>query len=437
MTSKVFNRSFMGTLYLNSNSFAFPGPRTFASSTETSTVKNVDTFAGNSNPSWKEAIRDQVSATTQASGRKTFLHDWPIISANVVARLNQNPVTYQDRQFSLIGYPAHWISFAQLPSASVDTNTLNHVTAGVNSKFLDRCKSAISSFQSGQDIVEIKQTLESIIHPLSSLRKHVSTYFLNLAKIKGKYQRIRTLSGRNRSLAKALSDTYLEWTFGWNPLASDIAQGIVDLSKSRNRFESTPVHASAKGIYQGTLSDLVNTNADHCFIVGSQKFTAEYSIKLKGAVNAYYQGTPPTLRQNLQLLPEDFAPTVWNVLPYSFVIDYFLNVGDIVNAYSFPSVALRWCNKSTRDQSRTEINFSLSQKLLKAQFPSPWELLTVDVSPAHFDASVVLFSRTSVDASDLIPPLVFEIPGFREKPWRNIAALVFGSKRLVVPYTFN
>jgi hypothetical protein len=437
MTNKVYNRSFSGVLYLTSDSFAFPGPRTFASSTESTTVKNVDTFAGNDRPGWKDAIRQQVSATTQASGRKTFLSDWPIISANVFGRLNQNPVTYQDRHYSLIGYPAHWISFASLASSSVDTNTLNHVTARVDKIFLDRCKSAISSFQSGQDIVEIKQTIESIIHPLSSLRKHVSTYFLNLAKIKGKYKRIRTLSGRNRSLAKALSDTYLEWTFGWNPLASDIAAGIVDLSKSRNRFESTPVHASAKGIYEGTSSDLVNTNADHCFIVGSQKFTAEYSIRLKGAVNAYYQGTAPTLRQNLQLLPEDFAPTVWNVLPYSFVIDYFLNVGDIVNAYSFPSVALRWCNKSTRDLSRTQIQFSMSQKLLKAQFAPPWEILSAECSPANFDASVILFSRTSVDASDLIPPLVFEIPGLTEKPWRNIAALVFGSKRLVVPYTFN
>jgi len=435
MTTKTFHRGLHGTSYMSSYNYTFPGPGTTSSTTEYVSVSNTDTFSGVDNPFHKAQIKAEVSATTPSSGTVTEVESWPILDAVVEAMHGSGP-TYQTFFRSFIGYPTRWTP-GIFTGTNVDTATLNQVTARVNSQFLEKAKSAISSFQSGQDIVELHQTIESIIHPLSSLRKHVETYFLNLKKIKGKYKSVRTLAGRNRSLAKALSDTYLEWTFGWNPLAADISQGIVDIG--RTRFDATPVESFAKGTYFGQETDYVNTNLDHCFIVGHQKVTSEYSIRLKGQVNAYYNGTPPTLLQELQLLPEDFAPTVWNVLPYSFVIDYFLNIGDIIDAYSFPSAALRWCNRSTRDITKYEIALTQSRKLLDQSFPPAlgYTVLQSGMSPASTRVSVKSFTRSAISALDLVPPLVIHIPPLSAKPWVNMAALIAGSKKLVVPYAFS
>jgi hypothetical protein len=391
----------------------------------------VNSFSGVENPIHKWQIRHGDSATTPASGTEVTVSSVPILfgTFNVAFKTDYN-VNWQ--YFSWIGQPILWLP-GTLVNNTVDTTSLNQVTASVNSLFLDRCKAAISSFQSGQDIIEIKQTIESIIHPLASLRKHVETYFLNLKKIKGRYSKIRDPKGRARSLQKALSDTYLEWTFGWNPLAADIAQGVVDLG--RTRFTATPVRASRTIRYTGSQITTSSGSAS-AYIASRLNVTSDYSIRLKGMVNAYYNGTPPTLQQELQLLPEDFAPTAWNVLPYSFVIDYFLNIGDIVNAYSFPSAALKWCNRSRHDTTRMVQTYYYDAARAVSEWPpASFVILGHELSGANnFDVTSTSFIRDQVVAADLIPPLVIKIPGIVEKPWRNIAALIGGSKKLVCPF---
>jgi hypothetical protein len=409
---------------------AFPNSPIIIDPPVQSVLKYTDSFNGVPNPGYKHQIRTLQSATTPASGIRWFVDSMPILSATLEVAFHTDHNNY--RFYSFLGQPIELLP-STLDRQTVDTNSLNHVTALVNSRFLDRCKSVISSFQSGQDIIEVKQTIESIIHPLASLRKHVETYFLNLKKVKGRYQKIRDPRGRARSLSKALSDTYLEWTFGWNPLASDIAQGIVDLG--RTRFNATPVHATAKIRYFGASSTSNLGVSPFAAISCNSLVTGDYEIRLKGMVDAYYNKQPPSLLQELQLLPEDFAPTAWNVLPYSFVIDYFLNIGDIINAYSFPSAALSWCNRTQRDTTRITKGFFQNRETIVTQFPpSSWDWLNREFSGANFDVSAVSFVRDSIRAQDLIPPLVFEIPGVTQKPWLNMAALITGSKKLVCPF---
>jgi hypothetical protein len=415
-------------------SYSWPGPGNTITNQNYGNVHWTDTFFGSPNPSWKAQVRNHVNAATNASGKLYKVDSFPVVYARLGAQFGDD-VTHnsQIRHVTYSGNPVNLIPGA-FDEFNVDTSTLNQVTARVVSDFLNKAKSAISSFQSGQDIVEIHQTIESIIHPLASLRSHVSTYFRDLKKIKGRLSKIRNPTNRSASFKKALADTYLEWTFGWNPLAADIAAGIVDLSSQRNRFESTPIKSKAKARYQFTLTDNVRGYVE-AFLLSHRLVTGEYSIRLIGSVNAYYNGSAPSLAQNLQLLPEDFIPTAWNVLPYSFVIDYFLNVGDVIDAFSFPSAAIRWAVQTSRDTTRTLESFSQYLPAALAQFPPPsWSITDIGCDASNLDVSVIKFTRTSVNPIALIPPLVFDIPPLSSKPWRNIVALVSGSKRLVTPF---
>jgi len=418
--------------YYTQMSYNWPGPLNTVVNSNSATLKWGDSFTGVPNPSWKSQVRDGQSATTPASGVKSTV-SFPYLSSVLEMSLGtMEQHNYLYRFNSFIGAPVGLMPTV-LPVDNVDTASLNQVLARVDSDFLDKAKSAISSFQSGQDIVEIHQTIESIIHPLKSLREHVASYFTNLKKVSNRISKQRgSPSKKKTSLKKALADTYLEWTFGWNPLASDIASGIVDLT--HHRAAIVQIESFAKVRYHGIDgtygADPTLTNS----VAAHQINTSEYSIRLKGAVDAYYNNTPPSLLQELQLLPEDFAPTAWNVLPYSFVVDYFLNIGDIINAYSFPTAALRWVNRSDRQVSRCQIGYYFDKALIKQNTDAGWKVLNQELSSANFDATVTLFTRSSISASDLVPPLVIHIPKPSAKPWLNIAALLAGSQRLVTPF---
>jgi hypothetical protein len=388
------------------------------------------------NPNWRWQVARGFPATTPCSGYEFSVDELPYISAAIEVTLGS--FAQQNRLVRLCTYtgnPSPWIAYAGIQTNNVDTNSLNQVTARVDSEFLEKAKSAISSFQSGQDIVELHQTLEAIIRPMSSLRKHISTYFQDLKKIKGRFQKIRNPRKRGLALSKALSDSYLEWTFGWKPLSLDVFAGIETLEKTTSNFSPIKVQSFAKIRYAGSLVEIPG-NFIQSYLLGKMSVTSDYSIRLQGAVNAAYRGTQPTMQQELQLLPEDFAPTLWNVLPYSFVIDYFLNVGDIVDAYSFPFAALDWCNRSTRDITKCVIQFTCDFERARKEW-TPTLGYTInrhECSGSNYATSSKLFTRSSLTASDLVPPLVIHLPPLSSKPWQNIAALVLGQKKLVTPF---
>jgi len=386
------------------------------------TLKFSNTFNGDYNPRWKDLVRAQLNATTPANGVKYLVHSNPYISAIINATNVNNG--YITRFWSLLGSP-----LASLPQASdltngADANTQNHANARAISSFVNKAKSEISSFESGQDIAEIHQTLESIIHPMNSLRQHVLSYFSSLKKVKNKYKKAV-------SLKKALADTYLEWTFGWSPLAFDIADGIVGLS--RKRFSSVPIEGSGKETYAGSWLSGATSVVDGAY-GWKRQIRSQYQYKYKGVVNPYYSKQPRVL-QELQLLPEDFLPTAWDLLPYSFVSDYFTNIGDIIRSYSFPSASIRWVNQTRRDTTRTIVHYARDlDNLANVLSPlSNWRWSN-DVSGSNFDVEYVTFIRSAVGPGTLIAPLVLNIPPLSSKPWENIAALLTGNARRLSPF---
>jgi len=423
LSTKTFNRGFSGLCKSHSISYNDPDPPFSNSGVTYGHIGWQDTFSGVQNPNWKAQIKTHSSATTPASGIRYLVRSLPFMSASVEAYAGSHATRdYIYRYFAVDGTP-----FEPLPVAIFrdlpDTLTVNRVTARAYSLYLEKAKSAISSFESGQDLAEIRQTIESVIHPFSSLRNHVLSYFPKVKKLKDRYKKVHDLK-------KALADSYLEWTFGWKPLTFDIADGIVGLSNSR--LPLTPIESHATE-YFSFLEGVYNSDLTNALYHAYGKVISKYSIRLKGMVNAYYRdGKPPGIAQELQLLPEDFAPTAWDILPYSFVIDYFLNIGNIVRAYSFPSAALVWTNESTLISSQSIVSFDRYTAGLDAQFPiSLGYTRNHQVSCANFDVEARTFTREAIQS--LVPPLVFSLP-LSAKPWENIAALLAGGTRGLLPF---
>jgi hypothetical protein len=378
------------------------------------------TFSGTELPNWKSLIRQGGNATTPMIGVR-YSQD-VAFGSDVVEWVPVDPsstfITRGKDEF--FGYGSNTMSPDYSADAPGDIKT--KVDNRALSKFISACNSARSSVEAGQDFGELKQTLEGIINPMGSLRRHTLGYFDKLMKVRRSTKRV--------NLPKALADTYLEWTFGWKPLAQDVGDAIAGLGNRKNTMSLVPVKGHAHDSYDGQTEAYTHSSTSVFIHNGFVKSTSQYSVRYKGMVRTGAENGTIGVDQVLQLDLPHFLPTAWDLLPYSFIVDYFANIGDIVSAFSFCTSNLAWVCKTTRQESIRE--YAPSGQL---KFQSPL-LHKITSQRAATDRS--RFKKTTVGrngplVTDLIPSLQFSLP-LSDKPWINMGAIMTSRSKSLRPF---
>lgn len=374
-------------------------------------------FFGTSNPFWKSQIRNHVSATTNANGDDITSHVDYLFAQGQMTYIGNDPHRGETSKSVVYGYPVYDVypSTASVPDSSKVTEVNNRAIR----KFLQACHDAQGRIEAGQDLGELTQTIESIVNPLGSLRRHVLSYFTSVSKLRRKYKRFRDAK-------KAIADTYLEWTFGWNPLVADITDAYNALHKVV-MTDAQVVSASASIDHTGSDQSWSPPSGSALTASGHLVVYSKYSIRYKGAVrNNNVNGFLPQ-SQIFGFLPSDFLPTLWELLPYSFVADYFINIGDVIDALCFRTSDLGWCVKTIRALTR----YTYSVREYKLALTPSWrsDFLTYSGGNAVFQAKS--FTRNGIDPRELVPQLQFHLP-LSAKPWENISALLVSQHKKIV-----
>lgn len=121
-----------------------------------------------------------------------------------------------------------------------------------------------------------------------------------------------------RPATKDLSSLWLEISYGWKPLLSDVKSAADYIGEALNGGHAGVVRASRS--WQQTIAGICDgVNAlYHEFL----KVTHTLSYKIKAvSVAPWYVGSLATVEA-----------TAWEILPYSFVCDWFVPVGDYLQA---------------------------------------------------------------------------------------------------------
>jgi hypothetical protein len=281
--------------------------------------------------------------------------------------------------------------------------------------FIHDAKSQYNSISGGVFLGELRETLTMIRNPAKSLRAAVDRYLLYLQGRRGSFR-------TQRDAEDFLAKSWLEYSFGWVPLISDTkaaAEGLARLIHGDIRYST----ARGFGKHEASSKPVVVTTSASPGLPAHG--TLQYynvmraSVIIKGGVSAKAQG--PTLDNAMHIFgftPEEFVPTIWNLLPYSFLADYFLNIGDILEATFFDKTGINWTSKTTI--SETEYHRQLSFKN-----PKGW---SGSASGGITKVTQKSMNRTSV--FPLVPSLEVSLPGEPQK-WINMAALAATHKRLL------
>jgi hypothetical protein len=421
--SEPYNKISNSAYNIGYNIVQHHGSISTADSTSTFGIASIpysDTFTGFKNPGWKAAIRAGQDATTVAGGKKYSLDGSLAFSyhrdGHWYVRTNFDSVEFLHQDGNM-NYQFQNPGPFDVPPASLTTEVRNRAIR----KFLESAKSVRSSFEAGQDLGELKQTIEAFRHPMQSLKDLTLGYFSKLKKAKKKY--------RGPGLRKAVSDSYLEYRFGWRPLALDIADAYEGLRDSSRMQSTAPCYGSAFGAAEMSSSVTTDGFADN-HIIRSTNTYVTYSYRIKGAIRLdLVDGRIPVM-QALQLDSlNDFAVTAWDLLPYSFVVDYFVNVGDIINAITFPTSKLTYCVGTSRTGWTSKFGQTIS--LIPPDGGGYyWDSQTLN--PANAKLTVTTFSRSPLTSIDLIPSVRFALP-ISSRPWENMGALISSNIRSLVP----
>jgi hypothetical protein len=379
-----------------------------------------NTRVGIINPRWKDQTRLGQNATTPMSGTEfeaipSFWSGYSIGSSWFKSTGQRN------RNWSYVssGFPAYQIPVAN----SAPPNVIADVSNRCIRKFIQEVSEAQSSDNlTGRSIKHFKHDVHSTLHPMAGIQKKISRYLTSLEKVP--YGKLK-----GASLYSTITQAYLEFKFGVEPFVDDITAIVTDMViKDRKRNPSIPVESTAHASYLGTV-DLVSFLGDSGLMSPFQpqmyrQITSTYYMRLKGALRTGVNddGRLGFVQDN-KLLPKDWIPTAFSIMPYAWMVNYFTNIRDIIDAASFRFSDLVWGCQTTRDETVytfSGVRFNIQNPFDAGSPNIGWNYATV-CSGGHATFKARSVTRSSITPASLMPSFAFSIPT-SPTPWVNMMA---------------
>jgi hypothetical protein len=174
-----------------------------------------------------------------------------------------------------------------------------------------------SDFSLGVTLGETRETYRMVVGALRDIRT-----FLRMAK-----------RGEIHGIAKLLKkydpfSVYLQWRYGWSQLYRDIWNGVKLIEELDNgTYKRYRLFVKSKTKYNYHIPKHKMSSATsyeiHNWLEGAELCKSRFDFYLNNQDYVYLSA--------LGLQP---LPTIWELLPWSFVADWFLNIGTFLEAWT-------------------------------------------------------------------------------------------------------
>lgn len=428
-SKRVYHTMTRGRDYPPSGCFTWPAYEQVT--VERMEVVGDDIEIENKLPGWRQRVAKGLQATTAYTGwtrELTYVPGWIDLD-----RWCPSAGKWAFWQMEGDLFQAHTIVWNEpsLPSTLMDPLTSDVAL----SRAVADARSKQNHFRGGNFLAELRDTIRGLRNPVKGFRGLLDTYHRNAKR------RVKQAVGKRpipvsqsdfrrlerdkpdvaRAAQRALSDSWLEANFGWAPLLSDAVDAYHALRRLSARTPLSRFYGAHSVMSAPSYAS--NTRAlDGYTLRFTVRTYTESFVKYYGAVKLRVDEPVGTAMEEFGVRARDFLPAVWEAIPYSFLIDYFSNIGEIIEAVSFPKSDLAWMARTYRNHStRSTERVAITDDSPALPFARHNELK--DWKPPRVKWDLTYHNRNGYTGS-LVPGIRFEIPGSKNwKKWCNIAAL--------------
>lgn len=323
------------------------------------------TRTGSSLKDYRSRIRAGLSATTSFSGSQSTIVNIPGQAFGVLPKGMAIPKEpFLTDLFEYIGGSKLVCSPFPLTLNSLDT------TKAYNQAVIRLHKSIRQKrtrFDGGTFAGEMKQTINDLRSVVKAIADKIPMHLASQQRMIGKYIGSFAIGSNGsavrvrgnpfpskkveRNLRQKLADAWLTFSLGLSPLVSDVH----DLAEAIAHYKFKPrerLNIRGFGEDEREVSHSVLTNypfgIGHLAYNSSEVTKTSARIIFKGGMSSNARSERDSMKdldymaENFGLTAEQFVPTVYNLIPYSWLADYFSNLGDVLMAATTDTSNVRW-----------------------------------------------------------------------------------------------
>lgn len=364
------------------------------------------------------------SATTIMFGYRRWYKELPSGSCRVSITDANGKLQWEEH---VVGHFCYYSIWADRPS-SVDPEGRSMArTAALTALLKDYNRKKGRLFQGGVFMGEFKETVGMVRHAGSKLFENILAYLRDAWAI---YRSIRHADPKLgykaiKDMEARLVQLYLEYRYGWKPLVADLNDAALAVNTLVDRQPQDRVHVKGNGEFSW---DKYSFQYDLRLPPGYAYPTILYGIVSKNTTvtqrSRFYGVCSVSIGDNSLLNTmgfepfENFLPTVWELIPYSFIVDYFSNTGDVIQALSTRLRDCNWLNEGYQGIEREIVRIPG----ISANSGG----YDVRLTPCSAIGATYVIERVPVlDPADVFDgiKLYFKCPDWFSVQWLNMAAL--------------
>jgi len=318
-----------------------------------------------------------------------------------------------------------------MPFAPPFLGAADNSTLAFNAALQKMYKAHAGSLQGLVALGEFKESVGTVGHVVKQIKSLMQAKKLVVERIFKGITISRNLDAKNFQIPKwkrgrlagNLANEWLQLQYGLLPLLSDANSAlqaaaeisVQPLRQSAYHYSGRhSVDSAMSSFVQGPVSGAADFKCNTTIVTHRTdvvKVGARIRAECVNDMLKYLSSASHQLGFGIQ----DIAPAVWELLPYSFLIDYFVNVGDFFNALAFRRGVSEKGYKITITEIQSYLT-SAPNSVTDAIKPVP-----VNGTSGIAQRKSVSYNRVPANVDSLIPILQFKDP--TAKQGINIAAL--------------
>jgi len=318
--------------------------------------------------------------------------------------------------------------FTYYPTPPTTASPGQDLSSRAKLKLYSQLRDKQTAFEGMTFLGELGETIRMLKRPLSGIRDGMGDYLRTVQK--------RAHRSSKSNLNRMVSGTWLEYVYGWAPLIGQIDEARDALERIHDRYETVYLRFSAEEKGDEVISLAPNTariTKGLCSFDKTSYKIKQTFVKYYGQVYSAAATTAKVKRSYWGVSLRDFVPTVWELIPYSFVVDYFSNTGKIISALNTYTGNVAWISSGVKS---TEKAISLVTSV------PTWDIRNLNMSsikihsksfspPNRFvlSASRVKRQPTTVPTVNPFVDFRLKVPGVGSTQWVNLTALVAQSRK--------